>query len=99
MSRFHPETLLIPASARAGADHAPAGTRAVVVGGGIAGVAAAALLCERGVQVTLIEREAQLGGRAGGFEHTLRSGERLQMERGFHAFFRQYYNLRALLRR
>jgi isorenieratene synthase len=78
---------------------APAGIRAVVIGGGIAGVAAATLLCERGVQVSLIEREESLGGRAGGFEHTLGNGERVQMERGFHAFFRQYYSLRALLRR
>ena len=70
-----------------------------MIGGGIAGVAAATLLCERGVQVSLIEREESLGGRAGGFEHTLGNGERVQMERGFHAFFRQYYSLRALLRR
>jgi isorenieratene synthase len=82
-----------------GALTAPSGTRVVIAGGGIAGVAAATVLCERGVQVTLIEREAELGGRAGGFEHVLQSGERMHMERGFHAFFRQYYNLRALLRR
>jgi isorenieratene synthase len=69
--------------------------RAVVVGGGIAGLAAATGLAERGVQVTLIEREPYLGGRAGGW--TEPSG--LPMSRGFHAFFRQYYNLRALLRR
>lgn len=97
MSRVRPELLVLPK--RGGAERAPSGTRAVVIGGGIAGVAAACVLCERGVQVTLIEREAQLGGRAGGFEHVLRSGEHIQMERGFHAFFRQYYNLRALLRR
>ena len=82
-----------------GTTRAPRGKRAVVAGGGIAGVAAATLLCERGIDVTLIEREPTLGGRAGGFEHTLKGGERVQMERGFHAFFRQYYNLRALLRR
>ena len=34
----------------------------VVVGGGIAGLEAAANLAERGVSVTLIERESQLGG-------------------------------------
>jgi isorenieratene synthase len=71
----------------------------VVVGGGIAGIAAATVLCERGVKVTLLEREPELGGRAGSFAHRLQSGETIQMERGFHAFFRQYYNLRALLRR
>jgi carotenoid phi-ring synthase / carotenoid chi-ring synthase len=77
----------------------PPGTTAVVVGGGIAGIAAASVLCERGVTVSLLERDTQLGGRAAAFEHTLATGERIQMERGFHAFFRQYYNLRALLAR
>lgn len=97
MSRISPEVLRIPAAG--GAARAVRGRRSVVIGGGIAGVAAATVLCERGVEVTLIEREPLLGGRAGGFEHRLSSGEPVQMERGFHAFFRQYYNLRALLRR
>lgn len=79
--------------------HAPDGTSAVVVGGGIAGVAAATILAERGVAVTLLEQEAFLGGRAGAWTDTLESGRAFEMERGFHAFFRQYYNLRALLRR
>ena len=82
-----------------GAERAPRGTRAAVVGGGIAGVAAATVLCERGVDVTLIEKEPGLGGRAGGFKSTLVTGEAFEMERGFHAFFAQYYNLRSLLRR
>jgi isorenieratene synthase len=95
MSR--PRSFSLPMSG--GASHAPRGARAIVVGGGIAGIAAATVLCERGVQVTLLESEPQLGGRAGGFEHALSDGTTVQMERGFHAFFRQYYNLRALLRR
>jgi isorenieratene synthase len=70
-----------------------------VVGGGIAGLAAATGLAERGVRVTLLEREQQLGGRVAGWTETMASGVRLPMSRGFHAFFRQYYNLRALLRR
>jgi isorenieratene synthase len=70
-----------------------------VVGGGIAGLAAATALCERGVRVTLFERERQLGGRVAGWTQTMADGTRLPMSRGFHAFFRQYYNLRALLRR
>jgi len=73
--------------------------RAVVAGGGIAGLAAAAGLAERGVAVTLIEREHYLGGRAGSWTDTLADGTEVTMSRGFHAFFRQYYNLRALLRR
>ncbi|MDQ0814926.1 isorenieratene synthase [Streptomyces sp. B3I7] len=70
-----------------------------VVGGGIAGLAAATGLAERGVRVTLYEREPVLGGRLAGRPVTLADGSRVTMSRGFHAFFRQYYNLRALLRR
>jgi isorenieratene synthase len=72
---------------------------AVVAGGGLAGVAAAVVLAERGVRVILAERESFLGGRAGAWTDQLASGEPFEMERGFHAFFRQYYNLQALLRR
>jgi len=97
MSRVRPEVLHLPQ--RGGAPLAPPGRHTVVVGGGIAGIAAATVLSERGVQVSLLEREPSLGGRAGGFPHRLQSGETIEMERGFHAFFRQYYNLRALLRR
>lgn len=71
----------------------------VVVGGGIAGLAAATGLAERGVPVTLVEREATLGGRVRSWPVTLPDGSGSSMSRGFHAFFRQYYNLRALLRR
>lgn len=71
----------------------------VVVGGGIAGIAAATALSERGLQVSLLEAEHFLGGRAGGWTETLSNGDSIEMERGFHAFFRQYYSLRKLLRR
>jgi isorenieratene synthase len=71
----------------------------IVCGGGIAGLSAAALLAERGVRVTILEQERFLGGRAGSFADRLADGTPFQMERGFHAFFRQYYNLRALMRR
>ena len=74
-------------------------TTAVVVGGGLAGLAAAVVLAERGVRVTVLERETFLGGRAGAWSDRLRDGTTFDMERGFHAFFRQYYNLRQLLRR
>lgn len=74
-------------------------TDVVVVGGGIAGIAAATALSEKGLRVTLLEAEKFLGGRAGGWTETLSSGDSMEMERGFHAFFRQYYTLRKLLRR
>ncbi len=77
----------------------PIDVSAVVVGGGIAGCAAAVVLAERGVAVTLLEARPYLGGRAGAWPHTLPDGSTQTVEHGFHAFFRQYYNLRALLRR
>jgi carotenoid phi-ring synthase / carotenoid chi-ring synthase len=70
-----------------------------VVGGGLAGVAAAVSLAEGGARVTLIEREPQLGGRLRAWTDTLHDGSPFEMDRGFHAFFRHYDNLRALLRR
>ena len=79
----------------------PVRPHVVVAGGGIAGLAAATGLAERGVRVTLVEREPYLGGRVGGWTEPSPVGDQggLAMSRGFHAFFRQYYNLRALLRR
>ena len=73
---------------------------AVVVGGGIAGLAAATGLAERGVGRRrrrtrgLPRRPRRRLDRA-----TSEGGADLAMNRGFHAFFRQYYNLRELLRR
>ncbi|MFI2780498.1 FAD-dependent oxidoreductase [Streptomyces sp. ALB3] len=72
---------------------------AAVVGGGIAGLAAATALAERGVRVTLYEQGEALGGRLAGWPVRLADGSEATMSRGFHAFFRQYYNLRGLLRR
>ena len=83
----------------------PESRSVIVVGGGIAGLAAATILCERGVDVTLLESTAQLGGRVAAWEiDPLQDAvdqdlPGLTMSRGFHAFFRQYYNLRNLLRR
>ena len=72
---------------------------AVVIGGGLAGLAAATILAEHGVRVTVVEREQFLGGRAGSWNDQLQDGTKFAMERGFHAFFRQYYNVRSLVRR
>ncbi len=85
---------------RPGRDRATGRPPAVAVaGGGIAGLAAATALAERGVRVTLYERDEALGGRLAGWSTVLADGSTATMTRGFHAFFRQYYNLRALLRR
>jgi monoamine oxidase len=58
---------------------------AVIAGGGLAGVAAAVVLAERGVSVVLAERESFLGGRAGAWTDRLATGEAFEMERGFHS--------------
>ncbi|MCO4771768.1 MAG: FAD-dependent oxidoreductase, partial [Deltaproteobacteria bacterium] len=72
----------------------------VVVGGGIAGLASATVLAERGVRVRVVEPLGYLGGRAGSWHDTHDDGgESFEQDRGFHAFFRQYYNLRNLIRR
>jgi carotenoid phi-ring synthase / carotenoid chi-ring synthase len=78
------------------------GLNATVVGGGLAGVAAAMVLAERGIQVTIHEASPVLGGRVSSWPDTLNvaaGGGAIDMERGFHAFFRQYYNVRALMKR
>lgn len=43
--------------------------RAVVLGGGVAGLATAALLARDGWQVDVVERQEQVGGRAGVWQH------------------------------
>jgi isorenieratene synthase len=86
-------------AASPGATRFTAGSRPVVVaGGGIAGIAAAVGLAERGVPVIMVEPHDQLGGRVRSWTVT-HGDDQVTMSRGFHAFFRQYYNLRALLRR
>lgn len=49
--------------------------------------------------MTLYEQGESLGGRLAGWPVRLADGSGATMSRGFHAFFRQYYNLRGLLRR
>ena len=72
--------------------------RVAVLGGGLAGIGAAAALGERGVAVTLFERNEYLGGKIGAWKVAVGEGEQT-IEHGFHAFFRQYYNLNRFLDR
>jgi isorenieratene synthase len=68
-----------------------------VVGGGLAGLRAATLLGDRGFAVRLLEKADNLGGKVGAWPHRLDDGTTVEVEHGFHAFFRQYYNLRRFL--
>jgi isorenieratene synthase len=68
----------------------------VVVGGGLAGLASAYELSQRGFQVTLLERAPQLGGKVASWAIEV-NGHPFRMEHGFHGFFPQYYNLWSLV--
>jgi len=70
-----------------------------IIGGGLAGVSAAIFLAERGFRVKIFEREKYLGGKVGSWPIKFNDGFSTQVEHGFHAFFRQYYNLRNLLKK
>jgi hydroxysqualene dehydroxylase len=71
-----------------------AGRRVVVVGGGLAGVAAALDCAQAGANVTLVEVRRRLGGAAYSFE---RDG--LHVDNGQHVFLRCCHAYRALLAR
>lgn len=68
----------------------------VVVGGGLAGLACAYELSQRGFTVTLLEKSPQLGGKIASWQIEI-AGETFNMEHGFHGFFPQYYNLNSLV--
>ena len=67
----------------------------VVVGGGVAGVSCALELAERGVDVTLLESRASLGGKVRGWHDA--AGDSL--EHGLHGWWLDYTNFRDLLAR
>jgi squalene-associated FAD-dependent desaturase len=79
---------------RLSAAGASSGRRVLVVGGGLAGIAAALDCAREGAEVTLVEVRRRLGGAAYSFE---RDG--LQMDNGQHVFLRCCVAYRALLAR
>ncbi len=78
--------------------------RIVVVGGGIAGICAALHMAERGLPVTLLERNGtSMGGRVASYPDAsfTHQGQRwsFPMEHGVHGWWRQYRNFLALIER
>lgn len=74
----------------------PQAKTVTVIGGGLAGLACAYELSQRGFQVTLVEKSPQLGGKIASWK--IEVGEdQFMMEHGFHGFFPQYYNLKSLV--
>ena len=68
----------------------------VIVGGGLAGLACAYELSQRGFKVTLLEKSPQLGGKIASWPIKVGS-KTFNMEHGFHGFFPQYYNLNSII--
>ena len=86
---YQPDKLDLPRSL-----HQPKSV--IVVGGGLAGLACAYELSQRGFAVTLLERSPQLGGKIASWQIEA-AGETFMMEHGFHGFFPQYYNLKSIV--
>ena len=64
----------------------------LVIGGGMAGLSAATKLCEAGIPVTVLETNAQLGGRARGVEVN-----DLMLDNGQHMLIGAYQQTQSLL--
>ncbi len=73
--------------------------KVAIIGGGLAGVSAAVYLAERNFDVTIFERDSFLGGKIGSWPVKFKDNYQTNVEHGFHAFFKQYYNLRNLLKK
>lgn len=67
-----------------------------VIGAGLAGLACAYELSQRGFAVTLLEKSPNLGGKVAGWPIQV-GDETFRMEHGFHGFFPQYYNLKSIV--
>jgi carotenoid phi-ring synthase / carotenoid chi-ring synthase len=71
--------------------------KVAVIGAGLAGLTSALILAERGFSITVFEKEKYIGGKVGSWPVQFNSDFKTNVEHGFHAFFKQYYNLRNVL--
>src|SRR5439155_26574719 len=71
------------------------GTRTIIIGGGLAGLTAAADLADAGAQVLLLEKRPVLGGKVSSWV----DGDGYPVESGLHVFFGCYRELLAMMRR
>jgi heterodisulfide reductase subunit A len=55
---------------RAGSDRVPVTRRALVIGGGVAGIQAALDIADAGYEVVMVEREPSIGGKMAGLSET-----------------------------
>ncbi|WP_026079740.1 FAD-dependent oxidoreductase [Spirulina subsalsa] len=84
-----PDTLDLPA-------HLDREKTVCVVGGGLAGLACAYELSQRGFKVKLLEKSPNFGGKIASWRIQV-GGDTFRMEHGFHGFFPQYYNLKSIV--
>ncbi|MGK7941898.1 MAG: FAD-dependent oxidoreductase [Crocosphaera sp.] len=68
----------------------------VVIGAGLAGLACAYELSQRGFTVTLLEKSPNLGGKIASWMINIGQNS-FKMEHGFHGFFPHYYNLQDIV--
>ncbi|BAZ12183.1 UDP-galactopyranose mutase [Calothrix sp. NIES-4071] len=91
---FQKDTLLLPLKLNQTLNQ---NKTAVIVGGGLAGLACAYELSQRGFAVTLLEKSPQFGGKIASWQVNV-GADKFRMEHGFHGFFPQYYNLNNLVK-
>ncbi|MCK9930355.1 hydroxysqualene dehydroxylase HpnE [Frankia sp. Mgl5] len=83
---------------RAGTGAAARGRRVVVIGGGLAGIAAALVAADEGAEAVLLEARPRLGGATTSFQRKFQDGT-LWIDTGQHVFMRCCTAYRGLLAR